>query len=110
MRKIVSVLMCLMIVLSLFSCRIKDQKGEENVSPQRYFHLINFDEHLGEIKLKDCRFPSNHLRLDECEILNKAILDMDGDGVNEYVIQLEAKDHIVIKRFVIDHYSIFDEI
>ena len=33
MRKIVSVLMCLMIVLSLFSCRIKDQKGEENVPP-----------------------------------------------------------------------------
>ena len=60
--------------------------------------------------MKDCRFPSNHLRLDECEILNKAILDMDGDGVNEYVIQSEAKDHIVIKRFVIDHYSTFDEI
>ena len=32
MRKIVSVLMCLMIVLSLFSCRIKDQKGEETIT------------------------------------------------------------------------------
>ena len=131
MKKIVAVLMCLMIVLSLFSCRIKNQKGKENVTTngytnnqkgeetvtphdtlppsndiamQMYQAAINdeicvFDEHLGEIKLKDCRFPSNHLRLDECEILNKAILDMDGDGINEYVIQSETKEHIVLHYY-----------
>ena len=58
-----------------------------------------FDEHLGEIKLEDCRFPSNNLRLGECEILNKAILDMDGDGINEYVIQSPDKDHIVLHYY-----------
>lgn len=55
-----------------------------------------FDEHWGEIKLKACRFPSDNLSFGECESLSKAILDMDGDGINEYVIQSEAKDHIVL--------------
>lgn len=58
-----------------------------------------FDERLGEVKLEDCRFPSYHLRLGECEILSKAILDMDGDGINEYVIQSETKDHIVLHYY-----------
>ncbi len=58
-----------------------------------------FDGFLGEVKLKDCRFPSDNLRLDECDILNKAILDMDGDGINEYVIQSETKDHIVLHYY-----------
>ncbi len=55
-----------------------------------------FDKHLGALKLEECRFPSDQLRLGECEILYKAILDMDQDGINEYVIQSEAKDHIVL--------------
>ena len=58
-----------------------------------------FDEVLGEVKLEDCRFLSNNLRLGECEILNKAILDMDGDGINEYVIQSPNKDHIVLHYY-----------
>ncbi len=58
-----------------------------------------FDERLGEVKLEDCRFPSQNLRLGECEILSKAILDMDGDGINEYVIQSETKDHIVLHYY-----------
>ncbi|MBR2926110.1 MAG: hypothetical protein IKC31_00850 [Clostridia bacterium] len=57
------------------------------------------DERLGEIKLKNCRFPSDNVRLDECEILTKAILDMDQDGINEYVIQSQAKDHIVLRYY-----------
>ena len=149
MKKTVAFFMCLMMLLSLFSCRIKDQKGEEpittnaqkeeenvlpndqkdeeNITPndqigeepitpnetpnllndvamQMYEAAINdeisvFDENLGEIKLKDRRFPSDNIRLGECEILSKAILDMDGDGVNEYVIQSEANDSIVLRYY-----------
>lgn len=58
-----------------------------------------FDENLGEIKLRDCRFPSDNLSFGECEILSKAILDLDGDGVNEYVIQSPDKDHIVLRYY-----------
>ena len=57
------------------------------------------DEHLGEIKLTDCRFPSNNSIFGRNEILYKAILDMDGDGINEYVIQSETGDHIVLHYY-----------
>ena len=138
MKKLVAVLMCLITVLSLYSCQITNQKGEEPTTPdqgseeattttdqeseeattttdttppsptdvvlQMYEAAINdeicvVDEQLGEIKLKDCRFPSDNLRLGECEILYKAILDLDGDGINEYVIQSKNKDHIVLRHY-----------
>ena len=55
------------------------------------------DRDQGEIKLEDCRFPSDNVKLSDCEILYKVILDMDGDGTVEYVIQSVAKDHIVLR-------------
>ena len=55
------------------------------------------DRDQGEIKLGDCRFPSDNVKLSDCEILYKVILDMDGDGTVEYVIQSIAKDHIVLR-------------
>ena len=136
MKKIVAVLMCLMMVLSLFSCKLSEAQddlasndntdstdfnhdstddsitspSEADIAMQTYEAVINdeicvVDEHLGEIKLKDCRFPSDNLRLAECEILSKAILDMDGDGINEYIIQSEAKDHIVLHYYNGNVYS-----
>ena len=80
------------------------QIPEAEKAMQMYEAAINdeicvIDEHLGKIKLKACRFPSDNLRLDECEILSKAILDMDEDGINEYVIQSETKDHIVLHYY-----------
>lgn len=115
MKKLVAVLMCLIMILSLFSCKSNENGGssDDNITPQpfeaeiamqMYEAAINdeicvFDERLGEVKLEDCRFPSNNLRLGECEILNKAILDMDGDGINEYIIQSETKDHIVLRYY-----------
>ena len=57
------------------------------------------DEQLGEVKLKDCRFASNNLRLGDCEFLSKALLDMDKDGVKELVIQSEDKDHIILHYY-----------
>ena len=105
--------MCLMMMLSLLSCQSneKDGSSDDNTTPQpteaeiamqMYEAAIQdeicvVDERLGEIKLKACRFPSDSIQLGECEILGKAILDMDGDGINEYVIQSEAKDHIVLR-------------
>ena len=35
------------------------------------------DRDQGEIKLEDCRFPSDNVKLSDCEILYKVILDMD---------------------------------
>ena len=131
MKNIVAAALCLIMLMSLFSCNIENsndnkdnditsntdsntsseetdttpiQKTQSEIAMQMYEAAIKdeicvVDEHSGEIKLKDCRFPSNNLRLGECEILSKAILDMDGDGINEYIIQSEAKDHIVLHYY-----------
>ena len=125
MKKLVAASLCLLMLLPLFACGVEHTKNSENadsdassdeatttptqktqseIAMEEFTAAIHdevhiFDRDLGEIKLSDCVFPSNHLRLGDCEILSKAILDMDGDGINEYVIQSEAKDHIVLRYY-----------
>lgn len=116
MKKIVAVFVCLMMVLSLFSCRTNDRNDEETVTTNDIPTSLNdiaiqmyeaaicdeicvIDEYLGEIKLKSCRIPSDNTRLDECKLLTKAILDLDGDGVDEYVIKASDHDHIVLHYY-----------
>ena len=77
---------------------------EAEIAMEMYEAAINDkicvnDEHLGEIKLKACRFPSNNARIDECKLLTKAILDLDQDGVNEYVIKSPDNDCIVLHYY-----------
>lgn len=57
------------------------------------------DEHLGEIKLKDLPFRSNNTKLGESKLLTKAILDIDQDGVNEYVIKSPNNEHIILRYY-----------
>lgn len=117
MKKLAVVLICLMMVLSLFSCRTSDQKDEDpvntptdpspasnDVALQMYEAAIRdeicvFDERLGETKLKSLRFPSNNKMLAEYKLLTKAILDMDQDGINEYVIKSPNNDHIILHYY-----------
>ncbi len=112
MKKYIAFSLCVIMILSLFSCKLNENQDalppNENTEAERAMEMYEaaikgeicvFDGFLGEVKLEDCRFPSNNLRLGECEILSKAILDMDGDGINEYVIQSEAKDHIVLHYY-----------
>lgn len=61
------------------------------------------DERQGETKLKSLRFQSNDTSfydtsLEECKLLKKAILDVDGDGVSEYVIQSPKYDCIILRH------------
>ncbi|MBQ9086901.1 MAG: hypothetical protein IJY47_06905 [Clostridia bacterium] len=57
------------------------------------------DEQMGEISLNDCRFLTNNVTIGECEFINKAILDMDGDGIDEYIIQSPQRDHIILRYY-----------
>ena len=57
------------------------------------------DKEQGESKLEDCCFPSNDLPLGRCDILYKAILDMDGDGINEYVIKSPDHECIILRYY-----------
>ena len=113
MKRCIAFLLCIIITILLLSCNSNKEQNtptdenilkENDIAMQMYEAAIGdeicvIDERLGETKLKDCHFPSDNLRLGECEILNKAILDIDGDGINEYVIQSETKDHIVLRYY-----------
>ncbi len=77
---------------------------EAEIALEMYEVAINdeicvFDERLGEIKLKACRCASNNWRLDESIIDGKAILDMDGDGICEYIILSASMDNIILHYF-----------
>ena len=77
---------------------------DEIAMEEMYEVVINdagcvIDERLGEVKLKSLRFTSNDTRLDECKLLRKAMLDIDQDGVNEYVIQSPNNEYIILHYY-----------
>ena len=58
-----------------------------------------WDERLGETKLKSLRFSKNDTTLDARKLLQKAIPDVDRDGVSEYVIQSPDHEHIILRYY-----------
>ena len=149
MKKYVAFLLCLLMMLSLFSCNVdkeadtdpstddtanKEQNAtqpsddtatdnnadtddntttdepifertEENYIAMRMYtavikgEICIIDEHLGEIKLKDYHFPSNNTRLEECKLLEKAVLDVDGDGIREFVIKSSDQEYVILRCY-----------
>lgn len=81
------------------------EKTEENyIAMRAYAAVIKgevciIDEHLGEIKLKDYHFPSNNTRLEECKLLEKASLDVDGDAIREFVIKYSDQEYIILRCY-----------
>ncbi len=77
---------------------------EAEIAMEMYESAVNdeicvWDEQLREVKLKVCRFPSNDLRLDKSIFYGKVILDMDQDGICEYIIQSYAHDSILLHYY-----------
>lgn len=111
MKKIIAFLLCMIMALPLFSC--ESDGADENTSAERsdaemamemYEAAINdeicvFDESLCEVKLTSCRFPTNGFRVDESIIQGKAIIDVDNDGINEYIIRSSAFDSIILHYY-----------
>ena len=84
------------------SDNIATQIPESEKAMQMYEAAIKgeicvFDERAGERKLESLSFPSNDISLDECKLLKKAILDIDQDSVNEYVIQSPNQEYIILR-------------
>ena len=149
MKKHIAFLLCLLMMLSLFSCNVdkeadtdpatddsanKEQntiqpsddtatdnnantdddtttdepifeRTEENYIAMRMYTAVIkgeaciIDEHLGEINLKDYHFPSNNTRLEECKLLEKAMLDVDGDGIREFVIKSSDQEYVILRCY-----------
>ena len=122
MKKHFAFILCLIIMISLFSCGTNDQNVQEttataeaesltnDVAMQMYQAAIRdeisvYDEHFGEVKLKDLRFTENGTALGACKLLKKAILDVDQDGVNEFIIQSTNYEHVILRYFHSKVYS-----
>ena len=72
---------------------------DSGIALQMYEAAINDEisvvsNHDGEIKLKD--YPINEHSLKENLIGGRAILDLDSDGIREYVIQTTSNDTLVM--------------
>ena len=137
MKKYIALLLCLVMIISMFSCNLTQEnkdaesstalteehpekdvtEGEDTTGSTESTQITEaeramqmyeaaiigeicvVDERLGEVKLKNCRFPSNDWPLSACKILYNAILDMDGDGVNEYVIKSPDHECIILRYY-----------
>ena len=149
MKKHIAFLLCMLMMLSLFSCNVDEEadtdpstddtankeqnitqpsddtatdnnadtdddttadepifeRTEENYIAMRMYTAVIkgevciIDEHLGEIKLKDYHFPSNNTRLEECKLLEKASLDVDGDGIREFVIKSSDQEYVILRCY-----------
>ena len=71
---------------TLFDEPLFERNEEHYIAMRAYAAVIKgetcvIDERSGEINLKDYHFPSNDTRLEECRLLEKAVLDVDGDGI-----------------------------
>ena len=126
MKKYIAFLLSLLIIFSLFSCELNEPHddlstnensgsndfndnstngiSEADKAMEMYKAAINdeicvIDEHLGEIKLKACRFPNNNLKLEDSIVRGKAILDLDQDGISECIIEAYSHDSIVLHYY-----------
>jgi hypothetical protein len=81
------------------------KKSEEHYIAMRAYAAVikgegrAIDERLGEINLKGYHFPSNNTRLKECRLLEKAVLDVDGDGIGEFVIKSPDQEYIILRYY-----------
>lgn len=81
-----------------------ERSEEHYIAMRAYAAVIKgeacaIDERLGEISLKDYHFPSDNTRLEECKLLEKAVLDVDGDGVGEFVIKSPDQEYIILRHY-----------
>ena len=127
MKKYIALLLCLIMALSLLSCNNDvdpDQTtpesssqneeetapSEQEISMEMYLSAIRgeidvIDNDLGSTKLQDISFPSDNMRFGDCYILYKYITDLDGDGIDEFIIQSENQDHIILRYYQNSVYS-----
>ena len=127
MKKIIVLLLCSFMLLSLFSCSIEqtdDNENKENntsttdttdtdtaptVKIQAEIVLGIYESVLkNEIKvyetdiqeynyLRDCKTPYDRISLSDCEQLSYAYTDMDNDGINEIVI--DCGDTLILRYY-----------
>lgn len=120
MKKRIAFILCLIMLLSLFSCELNSQnESTDNTSAETQDaekvmetfesaikgEISVLDERQGETKLNSLRFQRNGTSLEESKLLKKAIFDVDQDGVSEYVIKSPEYDFIILRYYIGNVYS-----
>ena len=113
MKKCIAFLMCLTMVVSLFSCRKNDLKGEETVttddqkgeetitsndtdpSSSNAIAMQMYEQTLNG--LASYTTPYSGIPLCECENLGYAYVDLDGDSINELII--DCGDTLILRYY-----------
>ena len=121
MKKFIVVLMCFLMILSLFSCEANTDKNTEKtnesgntennsaVNPEAEKAMKAYESVLKnetkvyetDIKkynyLKDCKTPYNGILLSDCAGLKYAYTDMDNDSIKELVI--DCGDTLILRYY-----------
>ena len=121
MKKFIVVLMCFLMILSLFSCEANTDKNTEKtnesgntennsaVNPEAEKAMKAYESVLKnetkvyetDIKkynyLKDCKTPYNGILLSDCAKLKYAYTDMDNDSIKELVI--DCGDTLILRYY-----------
>ena len=117
MKKHIAILLCIITVMSLIACDFDEEENNTSIQSSDVEKAMEtfesaikgeisvLDERQGETKLNSLRFQSNGTSLEESKLLKKAILDIDQDGVNEYVIKSPSNEYIVLRYYNGNVYS-----
>lgn len=109
MKKHIAILLCIITVMSLIACDFDEEQNNTAIQSSDTEKVMEtfesaikgeisvLDERQGETKLNSLRFQRNGTSLEESKLLKKAILDIDQDGVNEYVIKSPSNEYIVLR-------------
>ena len=111
MKKYIPLLLCLLATLLSVSCAPSQGSGEADHATQAekpatvedvyeaviVGELSVLDKQQGEIRLQDLRITDDGLRLGESVVDGKAVLDLDGDGIEECVIRLKSSDQVLLR-------------
>lgn len=116
MKKLVAIFLCLLMILSLFSCTVNNSvashegtdttpaaKSQNDVAMEMYEAVLKNEIKVYETDteeynyLADCKTPYERILLRDCENLRYAYTDIDGDSVNELVI--DCGDTLILRCY-----------
>ncbi|MBQ7379123.1 MAG: hypothetical protein IJW70_05520 [Clostridia bacterium] len=123
MRRTFALTICILLIITMLGCTPNSSENNEHTSTEAEIFestqqepteaeiaLEMYDaavkgkirvnsEYQGEIELKDCLLPGLLKKMEDSLVDQKAIIDLDMDGICEYVIQSSLGDCVVLHYF-----------
>ncbi len=100
MKKFTAILICIISIFTLFSC--SKPEDTPNEAAMKMYKAALADEikvkdvHYGELNLRDYIFQINDALTKETLNVKHAVLDLDRDGIDEFIIGTGAGENIIL--------------